>query len=280
MLAAKTALPVIGVPDADPAPRRPRLAALHRPDAARRPGRHGGHRQRRRTRACWRPRSSPCRTGARRRVWPPGARARPRRSWRTPPTPTPALNPPGGSMSHRVTLIPGDGVGPEIAPAARRDHRGGRAWPSTWEEAEAGAEVFKRGDTHGRAARDRATRSSARGSSLKGPLETPGRLRREERQRHAAQAVRDVRQHPPGAPAAGRAHPLRRARASTSSSSARTSRTSTRASSTSRRRDVAVALKIISRSGLGEDHPLRLRARASGRAAARSPWPRRRTSSS
>ena len=36
MLAAKTALPVIGVPDPDPAPRWPRLAAVDRPDAARR----------------------------------------------------------------------------------------------------------------------------------------------------------------------------------------------------------------------------------------------------
>ena len=44
-------------------------------------------------------------------------------------------------MSHRVTLIPGDGVGPEITAATRRiiDAAGVAI---TWEEAEAGAEVF------------------------------------------------------------------------------------------------------------------------------------------
>ena len=57
-------------------------------------------------------------------------------------------------MRHRVTLIPGDGVGPEITTAARRiiDAAGVAI---DWEVADAGAEVFKRGDTLRRAARDR-----------------------------------------------------------------------------------------------------------------------------
>ena len=84
---------------------------------------------------------------------------------------------------------------------------------------------------------------------LKGPLEHAGRLRREERQRHAAQAVRDLRQHPPGARAARRRRRRTAAAASTSSSSARTSRTSTPASSTCRRPGVAQCLKLISRKG-------------------------------
>ena len=48
MLAAKTALPVLGVPVPSQAPPGPRLAALDRPDARRRPGRHLRHRRGRR----------------------------------------------------------------------------------------------------------------------------------------------------------------------------------------------------------------------------------------
>ena len=70
-----------------------------------------------------------------------------------------------------VTLIPGDGIGPEVATAARRivDATGA---PIEWEEREAGAEVFKQGlpsgvpqDTIESIARTRVV--------LKGPLETP-----------------------------------------------------------------------------------------------------------
>src|SRR5690242_7800693 len=51
-------------------------------------------------------------------------------------------------MSHRVTLIPGDGVGAESTDAARRviDAAG---VVIDWEVAAAGAEVFKLGDTSG-----------------------------------------------------------------------------------------------------------------------------------
>ena len=43
-----------------------------------------------------------------------------------------------------VTLIPGDGIGPECVDAARRIVEATGA-PIDWEEAEAGAEVFKKG---------------------------------------------------------------------------------------------------------------------------------------
>ena len=43
-----------------------------------------------------------------------------------------------------VTLIAGDGIGPEVATSARRIVEATGA-PIEWEEHEAGAEVFKRG---------------------------------------------------------------------------------------------------------------------------------------
>jgi isocitrate dehydrogenase len=74
-------------------------------------------------------------------------------------------------MSHRVTLIPGDGVGPEITLAARRVIEASGV-DIEWEEAEAGAEVFKRGDSSGvpQATADSIART---GVALKGPLMTP-----------------------------------------------------------------------------------------------------------
>ena len=75
------------------------------------------------------------------------------------------------AQPHRVTLIPGDGVGPEIVRSAVRIIEAAGV-AIDWEEAEAGAEVFKRGDTIGRAAE---TRESIERTEvvLKGPLETP-----------------------------------------------------------------------------------------------------------
>ena len=97
---------------------------------------------------------------------------------------------------HRVTLIPGDGVGPEITgPRPAIIEAAGVA--IDWEVAEAGAEVFKRGDTSG-VPRETARLDRADAGRAQGPARDAGRLRREERQRHAAQALRDVRQHPPG----------------------------------------------------------------------------------
>jgi isocitrate dehydrogenase len=74
-------------------------------------------------------------------------------------------------MTHRITLIPGDGVGPEIALATRRviDAAGVAI---DWEECEAGAEVFRRGDSSG-VPRETADSIARTGVALKGPLETP-----------------------------------------------------------------------------------------------------------
>ena len=70
-----------------------------------------------------------------------------------------------------VTLIPGDGIGPEVVDAARRlvDATG---VPIAWEEAEAGASVFRKGIASGvpQATLDSIGRTRL---VLKGPLETP-----------------------------------------------------------------------------------------------------------
>ena len=67
-----------------------------------------------------------------------------------------------------VTLIPGDGIGPECVTAARRIVEAAGA-PIDWEEAEAGAEVFSKGlasgvppETRSIRSRGRASRSRAR----------------------------------------------------------------------------------------------------------------------
>ncbi len=74
-------------------------------------------------------------------------------------------------QSHRITLIPGDGVGPEVVLSAQRIIAAAGVVVD-WEEAEAGAEVFKRGDTSGvpKATRDSIERTHV---VLKGPLATP-----------------------------------------------------------------------------------------------------------
>ena len=76
---------------------------------------------------------------------------------------------------HAITLIPGDGVGPEVALATKRVLDAAAATAGVtfdWEEGEAGAEVFKKGDTSGvpQATRDSIERTRV---ALKGPLETP-----------------------------------------------------------------------------------------------------------
>ena len=72
---------------------------------------------------------------------------------------------------HPVTVIPGDGVGPEVVRSAQRIIAAAGV-AIEWETAEAGAEVFKRGDTSGvpQATRDSISRTRV---VLKGPLETP-----------------------------------------------------------------------------------------------------------
>jgi isocitrate dehydrogenase len=74
-------------------------------------------------------------------------------------------------LTRRVTLIPGDGVGPEITKAAQRVIAAAGV-DIDWEVVDAGAEVFKRGDTSGvpQETVDSILRTKV---ALKGPLETP-----------------------------------------------------------------------------------------------------------
>jgi len=72
---------------------------------------------------------------------------------------------------HRITVIPGDGVGPEVVRSAMRIIEAAGV-PVAWEEALAGAEVFRRGDTSGVPGETRASIERTR-VVLKGPLETP-----------------------------------------------------------------------------------------------------------
>ena len=134
-------------------------------------------------------------------------------------------------MTHRVTLIPGDGVGPEITAAARRiieaagvaiDVGGGRG----------GRRGVQARRQHRCAARDRrldrAHRRRAQGSARDARSASARRA-------PTSRCASCSRPTPTsGRRASSRASPpATTARASTSSSSARTSRTSTRASSTS-----------------------------------------------
>ena len=74
-------------------------------------------------------------------------------------------------MSHLVTLIPGDGVGPEITDAARRIIEAAGV-AIEWEVAAAGADVFRSGDTTG-VPRETVASIERTRVALKGPLETP-----------------------------------------------------------------------------------------------------------
>ncbi len=74
-------------------------------------------------------------------------------------------------QEHTVTLMPGDGIGPEIMDAVARvlEAAGARI---RWERVDAGAKVFAAGDASGvsREAMDSLARTRV---ALKGPLETP-----------------------------------------------------------------------------------------------------------
>ncbi len=73
--------------------------------------------------------------------------------------------------AHRVTVIPGDGVGPEVVRSGVRVIEAAGV-KIDWEEAAAGASVFEKGDSSGVPAetRDSIERTKV---VLKGPLETP-----------------------------------------------------------------------------------------------------------
>lgn len=75
-----------------------------------------------------------------------------------------------GSARHRVTLIPGDGIGPEVTDAAVTVLREAGA-PIDWEPVEAGAEVVVK---YGTPVPEAVLRSIERnGVALKGPIGTP-----------------------------------------------------------------------------------------------------------
>ncbi len=75
------------------------------------------------------------------------------------------------SKSHTITLIQGDGIGPEVTGATRQiiDATGVKI---NWDICEAGAKVFKKGLSTGvpQETVDSITRNKI---ALKGPLETP-----------------------------------------------------------------------------------------------------------
>src|SRR5215207_11234720 len=75
-----------------------------------------------------------------------------------------------GRMAHRVTLIPGDGTGPEIAEAARRVLEA-TGVEFEWDEQPAGIDVF---EVEGNPLPERTVESiRERGIALKGPTTTP-----------------------------------------------------------------------------------------------------------
>ena len=75
------------------------------------------------------------------------------------------------SARHRVTVIPGDGVGPEVVRSGVRVIEAVGVLID-WEEAAAGASVFQAGDTSGVPAETRQSIERTK-VVLKGPLETP-----------------------------------------------------------------------------------------------------------
>ena len=81
------------------------------------------------------------------------------------------MSDPGVPTRFPVTLIPGDGIGPEVVASARAIVEATGA-PIDWEEAEAGAEVFRKGVASGvpQETMDSIARTRV---ALKGPLETP-----------------------------------------------------------------------------------------------------------
>src|SRR4051812_10257576 len=73
--------------------------------------------------------------------------------------------------NHTITLIPGDGIGPEVTNAARLVIEAAGV-KIQWEMAEAGAAVFLKGSASG--VPDETISSISRTRvALKGPLETP-----------------------------------------------------------------------------------------------------------
>ncbi|HEX6262766.1 MAG TPA: isocitrate/isopropylmalate family dehydrogenase, partial [Actinomycetota bacterium] len=73
-------------------------------------------------------------------------------------------------MAHRVTFIPGDGVGPELSEATRRVLEA-TGVEFDWDEQEAGADVM---DKYGTPLPDHVLESiRSTGAAIKGPITTP-----------------------------------------------------------------------------------------------------------
>ena len=151
-------------------------------------------------------------------------------------------------MSTKVTLIPGDGIGPSISRATVRllDAAGADI---EWDEQVAG-HGGRRASTAIRFPTRRSTRSSAR-ARAQGSARDAGRRRLSLDQRRAAKDVRSLRERPTGV-----LHPAGRplSRISTSCSCARTPRGCTSASSTTSRSATIRArrpksIAIITREG-------------------------------
>ena len=85
--------------------------------------------------------------------------------------PYPMSTPTHSAKTHRVTLIDGDGIGPEVVGATRKiiEAAGGKI---DWEPAKAGGEMFKAGVASG-VPQDTIDSIARTGVALKGPLETP-----------------------------------------------------------------------------------------------------------
>lgn len=75
------------------------------------------------------------------------------------------------TTQHAVTLIPGDGIGPEVVGAAQRVIEAAGV-QIAWETAEAGKKVFEKGIASG-VARETMESLASTKLALKGPLETP-----------------------------------------------------------------------------------------------------------
>ena len=133
-----------------------------------------------------------------------------------------------------VTLIPGDGIGPECVDAARRiiEAAGVRI---TWEECEAGAEVFKKGLPSG-VPPETIDVDPPDARRAQGAARDPGRVRREvARTSRCASCSRPTRTSGPVREMPGVDDPVQRPRHRPRSWSGRTSRTCTPGSSTCRR---------------------------------------------
>ncbi|MFN6414923.1 MAG: isocitrate/isopropylmalate family dehydrogenase [Pseudomonadota bacterium] len=74
-------------------------------------------------------------------------------------------------MTYKITLIPGDGIGPEVTTSARQIISASGV-KIDWEVCEAGAEVFKKGITTG-VPQETMDSISQNKIALKGPLSTP-----------------------------------------------------------------------------------------------------------